>query len=123
MLVCKISLLIPQHLATPDAIHRAGRAGIERLARRAKVRCQGRTIERILTWAAQAGSGGELPELRQEILRDLEHDRTTKVRQMARIEREMARRVVRTPYVRLLAIPGINVVSLAEDRKSTRLNS
>jgi hypothetical protein len=33
---------------------------------------------------------------------------------MARIEREMARRVVRTPYVRLLAIPGINVVSLAD---------
>jgi transposase len=110
----EIALLIPQHLATPDAIHRAGRSGIERLARRAQVRCQGRTIERILTWAAQAGSGGELPELRQEILRDLEHDRTTKVRQMARIEREMARRVVRTPYVRLLAIPGINVVSLAD---------
>jgi transposase len=110
----EIALLIPQHLATPDAIRRAGRSGIERLARRAQVRCQGRTIERILAWAAQAGSGGELPELRQEILRDLEHDRTTKVRQMARIEREMARRVVRTPYVRLLAIPGINVVSLAD---------
>src|SRR3954451_2115420 len=110
----EIALLIPQHLATPDAIHRAGRSGIERLARRAKVRCQGRTIERILTWAAQAGSGGGLPELRQEILRDLEHDRTTKVRQIARIEREMARFVVRTPYVRLLAIPGINVVSLAD---------
>ena len=26
----------------------------------------------------------------------------------------MARRVVRTPYVRLLAIPGINIVSLAD---------
>ena len=59
-------------------------------------------------------AGGELPELRQQVLRDLESDRTTKRRQIARIEREMARRVVRTPYVRLLAIPGINVVSLAD---------
>jgi transposase len=106
--------LIPRHLATPEAIRRAGRAGLERLARRAGVQFQGRTIARILAWADQAGSGGELPELRQEILGDLERDRTTKLRQIVRIEREMARRLVRTPYVRLLAIPGINVVSLAE---------
>jgi transposase len=109
-----IALLIPQHLATPEAIRRAGRPGLEQLARRAGVRFQGRTLERILAWAAQAGGGGELPELRQEILRDLEHDRATKVRQVARAEREMARRLVRTPYVVLLAIPGINVVSLAD---------
>jgi transposase len=114
MFLCEIALLIPLHMATPAAICRAGRPGIERLARRAKVRVQGRTIERILAWAAQAGSGGELPELRQEILGDLEHDRKSKARQIARIEREMARRVVRTPYVRLLAIPGINIVSLGD---------
>jgi transposase len=114
MFLHEIALLIPQHLATPEAIRQAGRPGLERLARRAGVRCQGRTLERILAWADQAGRGGELPELRQEILRDLEHDRTAKVRQIARSEREMARRLVRTPYVRLLAIPGINVVSLAD---------
>ena len=114
MFVYEIALLIPQHLATPEAIHRAGRSGIECLARRAGIRVQGRTIERILTWAAQASRGGELPELRQEILCDLEHDRKSKRRQIARIEREMARHLVQTPYVRLLAIPGINVVSLAD---------
>jgi hypothetical protein len=109
-----IALLIPQHLATPEAIRRAGRAGIERLARRAGVRFQGRTIERILAWADRATGGGDLPALRREILGDLEQDRTTKGRQISRIERERARRVVRTPSVRLLAIPGINVVSLAD---------
>jgi transposase len=109
-----IALLIPQHLATPEAICQAGQTGIEQLARRAGVRFQRRTVQRILAWAAQASSGGELPEIRQEILRDLEHDRTSKLRQIARTEREMARRLVRTPYVVLLAIPGINVVSLAD---------
>jgi transposase len=114
MFLYEIALLVPQHLATPEAIRRAGRSGIERLARRAGVRFRRPTIERILAWAAQASSGGDLPELRQEILRDLEHDRQSKRRQIARIEREMARRLVRTPYVRLLAIPGINVVALAD---------
>jgi transposase len=109
-----IALLIPQHLATPEAILRAGRPGLERLARQAGVRFQGRTLQRILAWAAEAGSGGELPELRQEILRALEQDRAAKRRQIARAEREMARYLVRTPYVVLLAIPGINVVSLAD---------
>jgi len=110
----EIALLIPQHLATPEAIHQAGRSGIEQLARKAGVRFRRPTIEPILAWAAQASSGGDLPELRQEILRDLEHDRQSKRRQIARIEREMARCVIRTPYVRLLAIPGINVVTLTE---------
>lgn len=106
--------MIPQHLATPEAIRLAGRPGIEQLARKAGVRFRRPTIEPVLAWAAQASSGGDIPELRQEVLRDLEHDRQSKRRQIARIEREMARRVVRTPYVRLLAIPGINVVTLAD---------
>jgi transposase len=87
---------------------------LEQLARRAGVRFQRRTIERILAWAEQAGTGGEFPELRQEILRDLEHDRASKALQVARTERELARRLVHTPYVLLLAIPGINIVSVAE---------
>jgi transposase len=110
----RLALLIPQHLAGPREIAQAGQAGLEQLARRAGVRFQLRAVQRILAWAEQAASGGELPELRQLILRDLELDRSTKARQIARIERELARRLVQTPYVLLLGIPGINVVSAAE---------
>jgi transposase len=110
----KIALLIPQHLGSAREILQAGQTGLEQLARRAGVRYQLRTVQRILAWAEQAGSGGELPEVRQEILRDLELDRSTKVRQIARSERELSRRLVQTPYVLLLGIPGINVVSAAE---------
>ena len=35
-------------------------------------------------------------------------------RQISALERELASDLVQTPYVRLLAIPGINVVSAAE---------
>lgn len=114
MFLHAIAMLIPQHLSTPQAIVQAGRSGLEQLARRATVGFQGRTLERVLAWARDAEAGGELPEVRQLVFRDLEHGRSTMVRQIARVERELARCLVRTPYVLLLAIPGINVTSAAE---------
>jgi transposase len=45
---------------------------------------------------------------------DLDADRLVKVRSIRAIENELADSLSQTPYVLLLGIPGINVVSAAE---------
>jgi transposase len=49
-----------------------------------------------------------------KILIDLDDDRLSKVRGVRAIERELAGLLVQAPYLLLLGIPGINVVSAAE---------
>jgi hypothetical protein len=52
--------------------------------------------------------------MRQRILADLDDDFTKKTQQILALEREIAGYLVQTPYVLLMAIPGINVVSAAD---------
>ena len=74
-----------------------------------------RTIERVLAWARGASN---LPiqdgPLHHAVWTDLyelyQHFR----RKISALEQGLARDLTRTPYVRLLAIPGINAVSAAE---------
>lgn len=71
------------------------------------------TINRVLAWAADAASpdpGGALNRRiwsdNLRLLEHLEHD-------ILRYERSLAAYLVQTPFVLLLSIPGINVVSAA----------
>jgi hypothetical protein len=52
--------------------------------------------------------------MRPRILADRDDDFTAKTQQILALERELASCLVQTPYVLLLAIPGINVVSAAD---------
>ena len=71
------------------------------------------TINRVLAWAADAPSPDPGGALNRRIwcdnLRLLEHLE----RDITRYERSMAAYLVQTPYVLLLGIPGINVVSVS----------
>jgi hypothetical protein len=74
-----------------------------------------RTIEKVLAWASQAArehiKDGPLHHAIWTDLHELyQHFR----RQIFTVEQELVGLLVQTPYVRLLAIPGINVVSAAE---------
>ena len=48
------------------------------------------------------------------MLAGLDDDRTMKAREIINIERDLASLLACTPYVLLLSMPGINVVSAAE---------
>ena len=50
----------------------------------------------------------------RRIAADLEADRQRKELEIQGLERELAGLLARTPYVLLMSIPGINVVSAAE---------
>lgn len=109
------SIALPVAVAFPsaDAIRRAGVAGIETCLTQAKVRFQTRTIERIVAWAAVAGEPSELAEMHTRQWRQLNDVRRLFDEQIAAAEREMAGFLVKTPYVLLLTVTGINVVSAA----------
>src|SRR4029078_3695910 len=73
------------------------------------------SIEKVLAWAARAINDPiKDGPMHHAICTDLhelyQHFHT----QRDALERELASDLVQTPYIRLLAIPGINVVSAAD---------
>src|SRR5262249_48489290 len=51
---------------------------------------------------------------RRPVLVSLDADRLAKIRQILEVERDLARGIVHTPYVLLMVIPGVNVVTVAD---------
>lgn len=109
------SIAMPIALRFPSAaaICEAGVAGIERYLKQIKVRYQARTIERIVAWARIAAESSELAEIYTRQWQALNEVRRLFDEQIAAVEVEMAGFLVKTPYVLLLSVTGINVVSAA----------
>ncbi len=107
-------LLMARHATSAAAIRQAGLLGLQQLAVQAGLRCRPETFHKILAWAQQAPPDGGHTGLRQRQLRSLDDDRLDKTRQILELERDLAHLVVQTPYVLLLVIPGINIVTVAD---------
>ena len=110
----KIALLVPRRFATPQAIAEAGLAGLTQLAQLGRVQVHRRTLLRILGWAQNAPVPDGSAPLYRELVCSLNDDRITKEKQIVSSERELVSHLVQTPYIRLLALPGINVVLAGE---------
>ena len=106
----KTALPVARHFATPQSIVKAGTSGLTKVARLAGVQVHRRTLVRILAWAQAAPVPDEGAPLYHELVCSLDDDRITKEKQIAAIERELVSLLVQAPYVRLLALAGINVV-------------
>ena len=106
------------HLAwqfgSAQALCTAGRGGISARLRKDKVAFRERTLERVLEWAQRATGPDLAAEQHRRIALELNTDREQKEQQIRALEREIAAKLVQTPYLLLLSIPGINVVSAAE---------
>jgi transposase len=109
-----IALVIPGAYSIPQAIVEAGLSGLVELARRQGVQVHKATLIRILAYAADAPQPDREACLHVRLLAELNQDRITKEELIQAIECELAAHLVQTPYVRLLALPGINVVLAAE---------
>jgi transposase len=103
-----------RHFATPADIDAAGLEGLCRSLDAADIRYQRRTLETILTWAAQAAPPDVAAAARRRLALALDDDRWQKRREIQAVERDIAAAVVHTPYVLLLSFPGVNVVSAAD---------
>src|SRR5205085_7429766 len=69
---------------------------------------------KVLDWAAQAAEPDLAATVHRRCALALDDDRVRKTLEIKAIEREIAGRLAQTPYVLLLSIPGINVVSAAD---------
>lgn len=67
-----------------------------------------------LAWARQAATPNADAVLRQRVWTELDESRQHLERQIARLEVDVAEILVTTPYLWLLLLPGINVVSAAD---------
>lgn len=102
------------HYRTAGQLQDAGLTTLGQSLRRAGIRCQRRTIQTILDWAAQSAPGEVAADQHLRIALALYQDRLGKTQQIQALEGEIAGHLARTPYVLLLSFPGINVVSAAD---------
>ena len=108
-------LMIAARCDSPAKLIRLGRVRLSNYLRKKKIRHQMRTIDKVLAWAAQATDDPiQDGPMHHAIWTDLYELYQLFHRKIFAVERQLASDVVQTPYVRLMAIPGINVVSAAE---------
>jgi transposase len=110
----KIALHIPRRYPTPQAVAAAGLPGLTQWAKQGAIRVQAPTLTRILGWAQNAPVPDRDAPLHQRLVETLDDDRSTKERQVRAVECDLVGHLVQTPYVRLLAIAGVNVVLASE---------
>lgn len=112
----RAAIEVARHVSTPQQIVDLGVQGLQKFLREMNVTFQKRTVEKIFVWAQQTAKLelGKLHTLHHAIWTDL-HDLHRSIGQrIVSLEAEIAGNLALTPYVRLLAIPGINVVSAAD---------
>jgi len=103
-----------RHFPTAEQLCTAGVTTLCHSLRQASIRFQQRTLQAVLDWAAQAAPGDVAAGQHLRIALALYDDRLRKTQEIQALEREIAGRLVQTPYVLLLSFPGINVVSAAD---------
>ena len=109
------ALVIAARCDSPDKLLKLGKNRLSQYLRKSKILHQLRTIDKVLAWAAQAADDPiQDGPMHHAIWTDLHQLYSLFHQQIAALERQLASDLVQTPYVRLMAIPGINVVSAAE---------
>jgi transposase len=103
-----------RHFPTATLLREAGVTSLCRSLRQAGIRYQQRTVQAVLAWAEQAAPGDVAASQHHRIALALYDDRQRKTQEIQALEREIASRLVRTPYILLLSFPGLNVVSAAD---------
>jgi transposase len=109
-----VGLLLARHTTSAAAVRQLGVAGLQNVVDKEEVSCRKQTLAKILAWAEQAPPGHEHSLDLRRVLCSLDDDRIAKCNQINELERSLAGLIVATPYALLLAIPGINVVTVAD---------
>jgi transposase len=109
-----VAISIARHATSAEAIRQAKVAGVTRWLREEKLRFQARTVEKIVAWSGNAADADPLAAHLARVWQTLHDDWRAKTEQIRVLERELAGILVKTPYVLLLSLPGINVVSAGE---------
>jgi transposase len=116
-----IALLVAQHTGSALALLSLDIQGLRDLIRKQpppRPVCRTSTLARLVDWARNAPTAPATPNAQvpyvRACLNSLVDDFRGKSREIARLEQDIAHLLARTPYILLLALPGINVASAAE---------
>ncbi len=109
-----VAMPIARQTTSAAAVLEAGLDGLWRIVAKEGLHCREATLAQILAWARQAPPGHSRPLDLRIVLSTLDDDRLCKCKQINELERTLAGLVASTPYVLLLAIPGINIVTVAD---------
>ena len=109
-----VALALARQTTSVESVRQAGLQGLQEIVAQAKIVCRRDTLHKLLAWSEQAPPGHPHSLDLRRILHSLDDDRRGKTQQILELERTLAHLVVRTPYVLLLAIPGINIVTVAD---------
>jgi transposase len=109
-----VALPLARQTTSAAAVLAAGLAGLQRIVSNEDIHCRKDTLAKILAWAEQAPPGHPHSLDLRRVLCSLDDDRLYKCKQIKELERSLAGLVATTPYGLLLAIPGINVVTVAD---------
>jgi transposase len=110
----EIALGIAKNFDSAAAIVAAGLTGLAGQLRQAGLRMHAPTLEKALAWARQAPTPQEPASIHRRFFLELDADRMSKIELIEALEGELAEQLVLTPYVLLMGVPGISVVSAAE---------
>lgn len=108
-----IAMPVALKFTSAAAVQVAGVRGIASYLKSVHVRYQTRTIERIVAWSGTAAEPSELSPMLVRQWQQLNDVRSLLDKQIDIAETEMASFLVETPYILLLTVTGINVVSAA----------
>lgn len=108
------ALPLARHTGSAEAVRQAGRAGLQRFLHQAQLRAHPHSLSKILAWAENAPPPAPAAAYQRPILGYLLDDLLSKNQQINELEQLSAGLLARLPFLLLLAIPGINVVSAAE---------
>jgi transposase len=109
-----VAMPLARRAANANAILAVGVKGLTQWIREDKLRCQSRTIDRVVAWAGNAADADPLAEHLARVWHTLHDDWKAKTQEITQSERDLAEILVKTPYILLLSHPGINVVSGSE---------
>jgi transposase len=110
----ELLLWVAKNLGSAAQIVEAGIDGLTRQLRAAQIATHKPTLQKVVAWARSAPPAEGSASLHRRFFVELDADRRGKLGSIRAIESELAGPLSQTPYVLLLSIPGINVVSAAE---------
>ena len=110
----EIALWVAKNLGSAANILECGIDGLTRQLRESHIAIYKPTLQKVVAWARSRAAVEESASLRRRLFIELDADRLAKLRSIRAIESELAGPLSKTPYVPLLGIPGINVVTAAE---------
>jgi transposase len=108
------ALPMARHTGSAEVVRQLGRAGLQRFLHQAQLRAHPQSLTKVLGWAENAPSATPAAAYQRPILGYLLDDLAAKNQQINELEQLSAGLLARLPFLLLLVIPGINVVSAAD---------